>query len=179
MINAALTDLLEGIAPVADDVDIECSGLQLDSRIVRPNDLYVGDGGADDRVDGFVREALESGAVAVLVDDSATLGDDLLQQRNVLFIPALAKNVGLIAARYFGFPSNNMLLVGVTGTNGKTSCCVMQAQLLALLDVKTNYIGTLGAGALDELAYTGFTTPPADVLQKLLYRAYSLYELYR
>ena len=82
----------------------------------------------------------------------------------VIPVADLAARVGPLAARFYGDPASRVRVIGITGTNGKTSCSHFLAQLLAQCAV----IGTRGAGFLDDLAPTGMTTPDAIALQRLL-----------
>jgi UDP-N-acetylmuramoyl-L-alanyl-D-glutamate--2,6-diaminopimelate ligase len=98
----------------------------------------------------------------------------------VIAIEQLSAQVSAIAARFFGEPSKKVHLLGITGTNGKTTCSLLAAQLLARLQHKSAVVGTLGYGLLDTTALapiaqqlgalhsTGLTTPDPIALQRIL-----------
>jgi len=79
--------------------------------------------------------------------------------------PGLTQGIGELAARFYGAPSRKLSLIGITGTNGKTSCAYFLAQLL-----DGGYIGTLGFGSPERVTPTGYTTPPPILLQQILAR---------
>ncbi|KAG0298146.1 hypothetical protein BGZ96_002161 [Linnemannia gamsii] len=83
-------------------------------------------------------------------------------------IPNLTELAGPIASEWYGAPSQALLVIGVTGTNGKTSCSHWVAQALSALDKPCAIMGTLGAGLPGKLVATGFTTPDATQLQRSL-----------
>ena len=141
-------------------------GLALDSRAVRPGDLFLALRGA--RHDGrdFIAQAAAAGAVAVLVDAGAPAAGAPVP---VIAVAGLAGRLSAIAGRFHGDPSHALTVTGVTGTNGKTTCSLLLAQLIGALEAPAGVIGTLGAGLLNgELEVTGMTTPDALDTQRLL-----------
>jgi UDP-N-acetylmuramoyl-L-alanyl-D-glutamate--2,6-diaminopimelate ligase len=143
-----------------------------DSRRVRAGDVFFAYPG--DAADGrrFINAALEQGAAAVVYDDTGFTWDDALTLPH-LAVPGLKRQAGPIAHACNGMPDAAMFTVGVTGTNGKTSCAVWLGQALARLGATTAVIGTLGVGLFkgrDEPAYdvTGYTTPDAVLLAEKL-----------
>lgn len=160
--------LLKDIFSVPAQADLEISGLQLDSRKIQPNDVFIAFKGA--HYDGYqyISNAIAKGATAVLIE-----GDEnaqLIFQDAVPIVPIqhLQKKLGLIAARFYAHPARKMRLIGVTGTSGKTSCTQFIAQCLQNLQVPCGIIGTLGTGFYGALNETGFTTPDAITLQACL-----------
>jgi len=160
-----LAQLLEGLAQAP---AVPFSGLTDDSRRVRPGDAFVAWDGA--RVHGlrFAEQAIDAGAVAVIWDSST--GDAELAVGRVPFIAVehLASHLGEIANRFFASPSESIDVIGITGTNGKTTVAWLVAQALQLLGRRAGYLGTLGYGT-DELDVDlGMTTPPClDLHEKL------------
>lgn len=157
------------------------SGLTLDTRQLNPGDVFIALSGS--RVDGrnYIAAAIERGAVAVLVEaDKDWQGIDWLGQVPVVAVASLAQQVSTIAGRFYGDPSAHFRLVGVTGTNGKTTCSLLLGQLCALLQERAGVVGTIGFGVLDTTALapfnqqlnalttTGLTTPDAVSLQRIL-----------
>lgn len=146
---------------------IVVSGLTLDSRQVRRGDAFFALRGTQGHGIEFAASAVQRGAQVVLaeapaVDDVAPLDVPLL------WIENLHAQVGEIAARFYERPSESMRMVGVTGTNGKTSCVQLLAQALTLLGHRAASIGTLGAGVHGQLREGERTTPDAISVQALL-----------
>jgi len=143
--------------------------LHADTRALQAGDVFVSYAvdGADSRP--FVANALERGAAAVLVQsDGYALPAALANLPNVLPVPRLDALAGPVASVWYGEPSRAMLAVGVTGTNGKTSCSHWIAQALTGLGRSCGIVGTLGAGLPGKLLQTGFTTPDAPQSQRSL-----------
>lgn len=161
-------------------------GAQLcsDSRRVVPGDAFMAYPGA--RADGraHVAAAIERGAAAILVEAqgqgvhalvaSGAAGQATLAQASACPVPlrevtGLKSLCGPIASCFHGHPSDALDVVGVTGTNGKTSCTHWIAQGLNMLEMPCAVIGTLGAGQTGAaLQDFGLTTPDALALQALL-----------
>ena len=168
--------LLAGLAEVPAIADREVRGLTTDSREVAPGDLFLALPGL--RRDGrdFIRDAIARGAVAVAYDDAgdaadgAAAGDGRRGPRDpavpVIPVVDLRRRAGLIADRYFDAPSRGLVVVGVTGTNGKTTCTHLLAQTLDHCAV----IGTLGTGFPGALDRSLHTTPDAIRAHRLLDR---------
>jgi UDP-N-acetylmuramoyl-L-alanyl-D-glutamate--2,6-diaminopimelate ligase len=159
----SLSALLEGVvdAPVPEQLCV--TGLSLDSRSVEHGDLFVGVPGLE--VDGrsYISQAVAGGAGALLVEAQAGSGGrykvPCYQVRN------LRQYIGLIASRFYGFPSRLLCVIGFTGTNGKTTCAGLTAQALEALGRRSGVIGTIGAGRFDSLHPISLTTPDAVSLQ--------------
>lgn len=172
-----LSALLEGVARVGPAEDRDISGLALDSRSTRPGDLFMACVGTHGRGHDFIAQALRAGAAAVAYDSSAAVHAELSAAHKVPFIAVegLGRQVGEIAGRFYGYPSRELCVVGITGTNGKTSCAHFLGQALAV-DHPCAVIGTLGYGLYGRLAQGGFelrraathTTPDAVSLHGLL-----------
>lgn len=161
-----LADLVTEVAVPGPGAGLRVSGLALDSRAVRPGDLFFALRGQ--RHDGreFLAAAAAAGAVAALVDAAAPPPAAPLP---VFAVADLAQRISAIAGRFYGEPSHALVVTGITGTNGKTTCCQLLAQLFTALEAPAGAIGTLGAGLLGAAAQdTGFTTPDAVASQRLL-----------
>ncbi|WP_261506791.1 UDP-N-acetylmuramoyl-L-alanyl-D-glutamate--2,6-diaminopimelate ligase [Burkholderia multivorans] len=157
-IAAALAWLRQHVAPAAQ--------LHADTRSLRAGDVFVAYAvdGADNRA--FIADALARGAAAVLYQP-----EKLAATPNApvaLAVPALDQLAGEIASGWYGDPSDGLLAIGVTGTNGKTSCTQWIAAALTALHQPCAIIGTLGSGMPGHLVPTGFTTPDAPQLQRSL-----------
>ncbi|MGQ4276637.1 UDP-N-acetylmuramoyl-L-alanyl-D-glutamate--2,6-diaminopimelate ligase [Pseudidiomarina sp. E22-M8] len=147
--------------------DIAIGGLKLDSRQVATGDAFVAVPGY--QVDGrdYIDAAIVAGASVVLCESD---GVDVEQQGDttIVEVPQLKEQLSKIAARFYGEPARHIQVVGVTGTNGKTSVTYLIAQLLQTLGVKTGVIGTTGSGFPGALLPETHTTPdPIAVQQRL------------
>jgi len=168
----SLSGLLRDIPGVSVKRDVHVSGLALDSRKVQAGDLFLAVAGT--RVHGLqhARQAIALGAVAVAWEPVATrpgLAETAaLLPVPVVAVPGLGQRVGEIADRFYGHPSAGLFMIGVTGTDGKTSCSHFIAQALNTGDRRCGVIGTLGYGLYDELSAASHTTPDALTLQQAL-----------
>jgi UDP-N-acetylmuramoyl-L-alanyl-D-glutamate--2,6-diaminopimelate ligase len=140
--------------------------LHADSRTLAAGDVFFAYAvdGADSRP--FIDAALAAGAAAVLYQPENFAGKP--DSSRALAVKALNELAGPIAAAWYGEPTQSMLTVGVTGTNGKTSCSQWLATALTALGTPSAIIGTLGTGMPGKLVHTGFTTPDAPQLQRQL-----------
>jgi UDP-N-acetylmuramoyl-L-alanyl-D-glutamate--2,6-diaminopimelate ligase len=138
--------------------------LRLDSRAVRRGDIFVAVAG--ERTDGrrYLDDAMARGAVAALVDAEGWEARELAMP--VRAVHGLRDGLGPLAAEYYGRPSERLLSVGVTGTNGKTSCSQWIAQLLTREGRRCAVIGTVGIGFPGALRASELTTPDPVSLQR-------------
>lgn len=167
---------------------IEVNGLQLDSRQIKAGEMFVAYPGHATDGREYIQQAVDSGASVVLFeqDGSETIFKTLLNDnqqvaasaktlsgvynyKEAVLIPVknLSQNVSLIAARFYGNPTKKMSVIGVTGTNGKTSCAYLLAQALEFLQYPTLMLSTVGNGNPNELKATENTTPDAIAIQRL------------
>jgi UDP-N-acetylmuramoyl-L-alanyl-D-glutamate--2,6-diaminopimelate ligase len=140
--------------------------LHADSRKIAAGDVFLAYAvdGADNRP--FIAKAIESGAAAVLVQSDGYTGE--IDAGTTHAVPHLNELAGTIASAWYNDPSDAMRVVGVTGTNGKTSCTNWISAALTALGEPCAIIGTLGSGMPGHLVHTGFTTPDAPQLQRSL-----------
>jgi UDP-N-acetylmuramoyl-L-alanyl-D-glutamate--2,6-diaminopimelate ligase len=173
-----LSTLLQSECVVPPDLDRVLSGVQLDSRRVQPGDLFLAYKGAAADGRDFIPAAIASGAAAVLVDADAQW-HAARAEGAVPLIPVrgLQEKAGHVAARFYGEPARHMRMIGITGTNGKTTCTQLAAQALAKLGYRCGVIGTLGHGmAGTRLNMDGVgpsTTPDAVRLQQILHEVFA------
>jgi UDP-N-acetylmuramoyl-L-alanyl-D-glutamate--2,6-diaminopimelate ligase len=137
--------------------DPSITGLVLDSRAVRPGNAFVAIAGFGAHGLGFVDQARAAGAAAILFDPPAPA--ELPAPADAIAVPGLRRRMGSMADQFHGHPSRAMTMVGVTGTNGKTSTVQLLAQAWHLLGTRSGSIGTLGVGLYGNVVPTGFTTP--------------------
>ncbi len=160
-----LKELLKGIrvAEATADLDLEIKNVYYDSRKVTPGSLFVAISGFASDGNGFIPMALEKGAAAVVTAKKPAqdlpyvlVGDDRL---------ALA----LLGCNFYGHPAQSMTVIGVTGTNGKTSVTMLLKQVLeTCLGAKVGLIGTVANQIGGEVLPTERTTPESFELQGLL-----------
>lgn len=167
--DRSLIELLEGIVEVPACEDVMISGLQIDSRAVRRGDLFLACKGGRQHGITFLSEALRHGAAAVAFDPDGAAGVHPLGVPAIP-VPQLGEKVGLIADRYYDHPSGSLHVMGITGTNGKTSCSHYLAQALHQRRAACGLIGTLGSGLYGELQPGHHTTPDALAVQATLSR---------
>jgi UDP-N-acetylmuramoyl-L-alanyl-D-glutamate--2,6-diaminopimelate ligase len=190
-----LSDLVTGLADTPSFRDAQITALTADSRAAGSGCLFLAWPGG--RADGrsFVNDAVARGAAAVAYEpDGVNRADFERLPVPAVAVRNLAWQAGAIADRFYGSPSRPMFVVGITGTNGKTTCAYLAAQALdGQLPVgepvagqlsaghssaaaaganaaggRCALIGTLGYGFADELATASHTTPDALSVQRLL-----------
>lgn len=145
--------------------DVRVTGLAGDSRTVSPGDLFVATPGVRDDGMTYLAEARRRGATAVVGRERpSSLPDDVpfLKVHDVRFAKAL------LACEFFGHPSKRLRLVGITGTNGKTTTAFMLRSILTMDGDAPGLIGTLGAYVGRDYVPLANTTPDAIELQRLL-----------
>jgi len=170
-----LSNLLEGLVDISQFTSIVIDDVVLDSRQVRANSLFIAVSGLT--VDGrqFIDAAIEQGASAIVWQcDEGAVPIPVAWRENkggvkvpVIAIDNLADQVGRIADRFYQQPSKKMHVIGITGTNGKTSCSHFIAHAL-VASVPTGVIGTLGWGQVDNLQTSSHTTPDVVSCHKWL-----------
>ncbi|TQD49695.1 UDP-N-acetylmuramoyl-L-alanyl-D-glutamate--2,6-diaminopimelate ligase [Marilutibacter aestuarii] len=150
------------LAELLPDVDavpagLSINGLVMDSRELSPGNAFVAIAGFGTHGLAFADEVRAKGAAAILFEPPAP--DDLPAPPDAIAVPGLRARLGEMGDRFHGRPSAGMDVVGVTGTNGKTSTVQLLAQAWTLLGTRSATIGTLGAGLYGQAVATGFTTP--------------------
>ena len=167
--SASLVWLLDGITTVPNLESRDILDLTLDSREARAGSLFFALPGHSRHGLEFAAEAAARGAGVVLWEPRADA--ELPKLPASVFaaaIPGLGDLVGRIADRFFGWPSSQLRVTGITGTNGKTTCAYLLAQCLERLGSSAAYIGTLGWGRTASLAPSPLTTPDVVTLHREL-----------
>ncbi|WP_043309105.1 UDP-N-acetylmuramoyl-L-alanyl-D-glutamate--2,6-diaminopimelate ligase [Pseudomonas sp. ML96] len=141
--------------------------LTLDSRKVRPGDLFLAVPGLAQDGRAHIADAIARGAAAVAYEAE---GSSVVSAKGaeLVAIKGLAGQLSAIAGRFYGEPSRALRLVGVTGTNGKTSVSQLVAQALDLLGERCGIVGTLGTGFYEALQSGRHTTPDPIAVQATL-----------
>ena len=149
--------------PAAPDVMVH--NLTLDTRTLTPGDVFVALPGAEHDGRDFIERALAAGAAAVLMEPGRELHQDDVR---VIPILGLKGELGALANRLYGSPSDDLKVVAATGTNGKTSVVDLTAQMLRRTGRKTGTIGTLGMRLDQQPTETRNTTPDCLALHRQL-----------
>ena len=164
-----LAVLLDGFCDPAGDLpDLNITGMQTDSRRIEEGNLFVALSGH--RVDGhtFALKARDAGAAAVLAQDADRIDSGI--GIPVIPFPEVADLLGPVASRFFGDPSSRMTVVGITGTNGKTSTTYFCRAALEGAGMRAGLIGTIENVIGETRENSVNTTPDALELQRLFYR---------
>ncbi len=163
-----LGELLKDLATVSPAEDIMITGITLDSRDVRAGDMFFAYPGT--RHDGrdYIQQAVDQGAAAVIYESDGIT----VPQVNVACYPVsqLQRKMGVIADRFYGNPSGDLFVTGVTGTNGKTTCTHLLTQAYEALGGRCGLIGTLGIGFIENITPGLQTTPDPIRLHRELQR---------
>ena len=152
------------------DTSQRVTGITHDSRHVNPGDLFFClEGGAHDG-HLFAEEVLRKGVAGIVVNEGGLqkAGVSLSENATVITVPDTRAALPLIACAFYGDPSHSMMMIGVTGTNGKTTSTRLIASILRAAGKKVGTIGTLGSELDGKLFQSEHTTPEADQLQSLL-----------
>ena len=170
-----LSELLTAIEPieVLGRTDIEIGGLHFDSRQIGAGDLFVAQVGT--AVDGhtFIESCANKGCAAVVLSDKAYMPkepSDKEPSTTYILVENTDRALGLLASQWFGNPSHELTLVGVTGTNGKTTIATLLYKLVRALGHKAGLLSTVVNYIDDEAIAATHTTPDAIALNSLLRR---------
>jgi UDP-N-acetylmuramyl tripeptide synthase len=193
-----LSDLIQGLNLSKKCPRIAVKGMAIDSRSVMPGYLFVALKGSQKDGMQYVPQAIDRGAVAVLaewdgVNNEAVkpIHDGVKSAIPVIGIEHLAQSLSSIAGRFYGDPSKRLTIVAITGTNGKTTCAQLYADLFSQLQdnlqsesegYKCGFVGTLGHGIArmeraedsqissspENLQPSPLTTPDAISMQGIL-----------
>jgi len=161
-----LRDILNGIEILTSDADLnaEISGVECDSRKVGEGSVFVAIRGYETDGNKYVKQAFENGAVVFITDKKSTSG------KGKILVPDARRALAVAAKNFYGNPAKDMKIIGVTGTNGKTTVTYlikhaleMQGAVCGLIGTNRNMIGNM---AID----TERTTPESNELWKLFER---------
>jgi UDP-N-acetylmuramoyl-L-alanyl-D-glutamate--2,6-diaminopimelate ligase len=156
-----LRSLLQGELSKGDGVRVR--GVQQDSRRVEVGDLFVALAGEHADGASFITAAVERGAVAVMRER----GQPLAAGVPVLYVDGVRRALARAAAHIYGRPTERLRVVGITGTNGKTTTAHLLATCLCGAGARPAIVGTLGSRFEDWQAPSSLTSPEADELQRL------------
>ena len=161
-----LDQLLKNIKPilVAGSTAVDITGINIDSRKIMPGHLFVAIKGTQTDGHQYIEKAIQSGAAAILCEDLP------IQQEGVTYIQVASTEdaVGKVATLFYGDPTSKLKLVGVTGTNGKTTIATLLYNMFLKLGYKCGLLSTVCNYIEDEQLPTSHTTPDPIELNQLL-----------
>ena len=169
-----LSLLIEAIAPALDpaepgpdlshDADREIAAIHYRSDAVVPGGMFVAIKGL--RTDGhqYISDAIARGAAAVVVEKDVNVGADTA----VIQVENARRALALSAARFYGNPADHLVMIGITGTNGKTTVAFLIEQMLERQHIRVGVIGTINYRYGGETFASSLTTPEAPELQQIL-----------
>ncbi len=144
------------------DTDVEVNDVVYDSRKVKPGDVFVCMSGSHVDSHDFIPQVIEAGCRVLVVEHEVKAEDDV----TVLLVENGRQALSLLSAARFGHPSRKLLMIGVTGTKGKTTTTHMIRRIMEVSGKKTGLIGTNGVMIGDEHQPTVNTTPESYDLQR-------------
>lgn len=163
-----LSELLKKITPVSitGDTDVEITGISIDSRKTEPGHLFAAIKGTVADGHDFIQKAIEQGAVAILCEHvpENVVGATFVQVRST------EDCIGTVATTFYGNPTERLKLVGVTGTNGKTTIATLLYNMFRKMGHKCGLLSTVCNYIEDEAIPTDHTTPDPIELNRLLGR---------
>lgn len=162
MINMKLSELLNGLEYTGACEDAEVKDVTQDSRLVEEGFLFICIKGASFDGHAVAEEMLQKGAVAVVCDHDLGL-------KNQIVTANTREAYSLICANYYGRPAEKLKLIGLTGTNGKTTTTFLVKQILENTGKKVGLIGTVQNMVCAEIYPAKYTTPDPHELQKLFH----------
>ena len=162
-----LEELLQNviIQKTIGDTEIEISGIQFDSRKVEAGCIFVATRGTASDGHQYISVAIEKGAVAIICEE---IPSETNPKVSYLKVENSSDALGKMASVWYGFPSSKMTLVGVTGTNGKTTIATLLYQLFRQLGHKSGLLSTVCNYVNDLAVEATHTTPDALALNELL-----------
>ncbi len=169
MCMTSLSTLFHGITEVPSVFDVTIHGLRTDSRQVTMGDAFLALAGSQTPADHYMGDAINAGAIVVILE--AEHPEPCYEHRGALVVPVpdLRLHLGTIADRFYEHPSRRLRLIGVTGTNGKTSVSHFIAQLLNATGIPCGVMGTLGYGMPGQLQSATHTTPDVVEVNRALF----------
>ena len=164
-----LNELLKHVKPldILGDTEVEITGVNIDSRRIEKGHLFVDMKGT--QVDGhqFISKAIEQGAAAVLCED---MPESLATGVTFVQVESTEDAAGKVATLFYGDPSRKLKLVGVTGTNGKTTVATLLYNMFRAMGYKCGLLSTVCNYIEDEVVAADHTTPDPIELNQLLHR---------
>ncbi len=164
---AELKDILYKvhITSTSGDMNIEVKGICFDSRNVQPGFLFVAVRGTQSDGHTFIEKAVTSGAIAIVAEKLPEAISDTI---TYVTVKDSSKALGIIASNFYGNPSSKLKLVGVTGTNGKTTVATLLFKLFTALGYRCGMLSTVVNNIVDKQIPSTHTTPDPIQINELL-----------
>jgi UDP-N-acetylmuramoyl-L-alanyl-D-glutamate--2,6-diaminopimelate ligase len=159
-----LAQLIENcpVREIRGNVDLDVCGLHYDSRQIRPGDAFFALRGVISDGHGFISSAVASGATVIFVEKLVEVGPEV----TVVLVENTRQTLSLVAARFYGNPTQDMAVVGITGTNGKTTITYLLEAILNQAGMKPAVVGTINYRYGSDLRQAPHTTPESLDLMK-------------
>src|SRR5277367_2800587 len=164
---ASLRDILYkvNLTSTSGTMDMEVKGVAFDSRKVKPGFLFVAIKGHQTDGHEFIPKAVGSGASVIVCN---TLPEETSDKVTYITVKGSARALGIIASNFYGNPSQKIKLVGVTGTNGKTTVVTLLFKLFTSLNYKVGMLSTVVNKIVDKDIIATHTTPDPIQINELL-----------
>jgi UDP-N-acetylmuramoyl-L-alanyl-D-glutamate--2,6-diaminopimelate ligase len=163
----ALKDILYKVSLTSSygSMDVTVKGITFDSRKVQPGFLFAAIKGTASDGHQFISKAIDLGATVIVCEK---IPEGISEKVTLVTVKDSAQALGIIAANYFDNPSSKLKLLGVTGTNGKTTTVTLLYQLFSKLGHKVGLISTVENRIIDNVIPSTHTTPDPIQLNELL-----------
>lgn len=163
----ALKNILNRVATVqvVGSTDVRVNALQIDSRKVQAGDCFIAIKGTAVDAHKFIAQVIEQGATSIICQ---TLPAEIVEGISYVVVADSSKALGQLASNYYGNPSAEMKVVGITGTNGKTSVATLLFRLFRALGNNVGLLSTVQNQINEEVIPSTHTTPDAINLNKLM-----------
>tara|TARA_S200000501_G_scaffold378888_1_gene444603 strand:- start:29743 stop:31188 length:1446 start_codon:yes stop_codon:yes gene_type:complete len=168
-----LREIAKRVVKKVEIPDVHVSGISTDSQMIKPGELFIAIKGSKKDGHDYIQDAIKNGASAVILDSEniINIGVPFLRVRNT------RKATSTIASEFYGRPSSKLVIIGITGTNGKTTTASILKNILLSEGKKTAQLGTLGVKVNGFSQPNSLTTPDAislnTVFSKLIENNYS------
>ena len=171
-----LSEVIRHIVPleVSGSLDVDITGVNMDSRLVKEGDVFIAVKGTQADGHTFIPKAIEQGATALIVSESITKIQEVISASapekdiTIVCVTDTEDAVGKVATAFYGDPTDRLTLVGVTGTNGKTTIATVLYQLFRGFGHKVGLISTVCNYIDDRAVEATHTTPDPISLNRLL-----------
>src|SRR6266702_8745985 len=159
-------DLLDGVEVIAQSGNPQITGVEYDSRKVKPGDAFVAIRGESSDGNRFIDRALAGGAVAIVTDSEGN-------PENVAWarVPHGRRALAGLSANFYGRPAEKLAITGITGTNGKSTTAFLVESILAAAGRKSALVGTIEYHVAGKILPAPHTTPEALDLNRILAEA--------
>ena len=169
-----LTQLLNTVSVIQVSGDVQrkdVSGIVYDSREVQKNSIFVAIKGYKTDGHKFLQDAINKGAVAVVVEDQNSIPDEFISHAQIakIVVENCRKALAELSKGFYKDPSSKLKLIGITGTNGKTTSTFILKNILQNAGYKTGLVGTIANFAGDVKVDSKLTTPESNDLNRLFY----------